>query len=85
MWACLHGYIMGLQIIQQRILCFHEGPEDTPFTKAINNALMTVAAESLRLVVALLCIGRAGSGRGRLAGDRAGLVDIHRDNGALRY
>ena len=33
-----------------------ESPEDTPFTKAINNALMTVAAQSLKnLVVALLC------------------------------
>lgn len=33
-----------------------ESPENTPFTKAINNALMTGAAQSLKnLVVALLC------------------------------
>lgn len=33
-----------------------ESPEDTPFTNAINNALMTGTTQSLKnLVVALLC------------------------------
>lgn len=53
MWACIYS-VRSEDPAENSVL--QEAPEGTPFTKAINNTLMTGAGESLKdVVVALIC------------------------------
>ena len=64
---------------------FQEGPEDTPFTKAISKCTDDSGGRISEVSGGSPLHGRSGSGRGGLADDRAGLVNIHKDDGALKY
>lgn len=53
MWACIYS-VRSEDPAENSVL--QEGPEGIPFTKAIGNALMTGAGESLKdVVVAVIC------------------------------